>query len=350
VALEIFTGTHLPTLLSTIRTALGPDACVVQLRRKGATYELIASDVPGQSPFGSGTPVSPPTVEEPRRPDPRPTTVRSAPPPAQSAERAEWGPPARSAAMPPAPTPAQSPRPSAHAAPEFHEVFAQELRDPARPRDEELPARPEFMPRPWFVALVGPTGAGKTTTIAKLATSAQGFAGCRVGLLGLDTYRVGAAEQLGTYAELGDLPCEIVYSDADLPGALKRLASCEVVLIDTPGRGPRNIDDAEIVRNWLTAIAPDEVHLTLPAGQLAAVSRRLLRAFASFRCTHLLATKLDEYPIEHGIFDLAIEHAHPMRWITDGQEVPADLRPAGDLLGAARERRRAMTRDLEPVT
>ena len=206
------------------------------------------------------------------------------------------------------------------------------------------------MPRPWFVALVGPTGAGKTTTIAKLATSAQGFAGCRVGLLGLDTYRIGAAEQLSTYAELAGLPCEIVYSDAELASALRRLSDCEVVLVDTPGRGPRNADDSEIIRRWLGVIAPDEVHLALPAGQLPAVSRRLLRAFASFRCTHLIVTKLDEYPVESGVFDLALEHAHPMRWVTDGQEVPADLHSATDLLNAARDRRRAGARNYEPVT
>jgi flagellar biosynthesis protein FlhF len=256
-------------------------------------------------------------------------------------------PPSRWSKAEAAPLPGSGPQaPGTGEAPLFHELLAGQM----NPAPAQVPAeRPAIMPRPWFVALVGPTGAGKTTTIAKLATSAQGFAGCRVGLLGLDTYRVGAAEQLSTYAELAGLPCEIVYSDAELASALKRLSDCEVVLVDTPGRGPRNADDAEIIRKWLGIIAPDEVHLALPAGQLPAVSRRMLRAFASFRCTHLIATKLDEYPAESGVFDLALEHAHPMRWVTDGQEVPADLRSAAELLSAARERRRASVRNFEPA-
>jgi flagellar biosynthesis GTPase FlhF len=315
VALEVFTGPDLPTLLATIRTTLGPDACVMQVKRRGTVFELIASDAP----------VAPAAK------------------------------PAAASYAPPVSPRATGPKPVADATPEFHDVLHRTIdRAEARvsepgeaPRvgervviDAAAPApRPAYMPRPWIVALIGPTGAGKTTTIAKLATSGEAFSGCRVGFLGLDTYRIGAADQLGTYAELGDIPCEIVYSTPELPAALKRLRDCEVVLVDTPGRGPRNADDTELVRGWLQQIAPDEIHLALPSGQLPAVTRRLLRAFAPFRSTHLLATKLDEHPAESAVFDLAVEHGLPMRWTTDGQEVPADLHAATQLLSQARARR-----------
>ena len=301
MSLEYFTGDHLPTLLSRIRATLGAEACVVQLRRNGATFELIASDGTGaHAPIPQTLAASVPDFREILKAE----VVREEP------------------VMQRAPAPA--PAPSA-AAP-----------------------RPAFMVRPWVVALVGPTGAGKTTTIAKLATNPLGFAGSRVGLIGLDTYRVGAVEQLETYADLADLPIEIAYSEGEVGRALTRLNDCEVVLVDTPGRGPRNTNDTETIRSWLAQLSPDEVHLTLPAGHLPAVTRRLLRSYEAFGVTHVLATKLDEYPGETATFAVAHEHSLRMRWVTDGQEVPADLHHAGDALSAALGRRDG-SRALESV-
>ncbi|HEY3934412.1 MAG TPA: hypothetical protein VGL65_07305 [Gemmatimonadales bacterium] len=322
MSLEIFSGDNLPTLLTRIRTTLGPEACVVQLRRRGAEFELIASDGTGAY---AATP-APMTM-----PAPAPVSRWAAPIPTLAP--APQGDAAHRAIDP-------------NAGPDFRSALDAHFTPPvARPRASEtnpaLPARASFMVRPWVVALVGPTGAGKTTTIAKLATNKLGFGGCRVGLLGLDTYRVGAIEQLETYADLADLPIEIVYSDVEAKRALARLNDCEVVLVDTPGRGPRNAGDTETIRRWLAELAPDEVHLTVPAGQLPAVTRRILRSYAPFGVTHLLATKLDEHPGEQAAFDVAIEHSHGMRWITDGQEVPADLHGAADALMRAATRRDA---------
>src|SRR5688572_17599736 len=90
------------------------------------------------------------------------------------------------------------------------------------------------------IALVGPTGAGKTTTIAKLATHPSVFGERTVGLIGLDTYRIGAVDQLRTYAEIARLPFEIAYTVEDAERARQRLAKCDVILIDAPGRSPKN--------------------------------------------------------------------------------------------------------------
>src|SRR5690606_20794201 len=89
------------------------------------------------------------------------------------------------------------------------------------------PAPSRYVIPPPVIALLVPTGAGKTTTIAKLATNAQAYGRGRVGLLGLDTYRVGAVEQLETYAQLADLPCEIVYESSDIDRGLRRLVECD---------------------------------------------------------------------------------------------------------------------------
>lgn len=182
-------------------------------------------------------------------------------------------------------------------------------------------------PRPYVVALVGPTGAGKTTTAAKLALHPRGFGDVRAGLVTLDTYRVAALEQVQTYADIAGLPFEVVYDAAEIPGALRRLSECDVVIVDTPGRSPR-AGEAEEWRGLLAALDPDEVHLALPAGLRADVALAMAEAFRRCGTTHLLLTKLDEVPGEDGVAELADRIGLPARWVTDGQEVPSDLRPA----------------------
>jgi flagellar biosynthesis protein FlhF len=186
--------------------------------------------------------------------------------------------------------------------------------------------------RPYCIALVGPTGAGKTTTAAKLAVRRGMFGANRTGLLTIDTYRVGGMEQLATYAELADIPFEVVYDAREVDGAIKRLsAECDVIIIDTPGRSPASADLTERWRTLLDGIAPDEVHLVLPASLRADLAVDIGQAYATSRAhcgaTHLLISKLDEVPRESGVTDLALSLAMPTRWITDGQDVPADLKP-----------------------
>ncbi len=189
---------------------------------------------------------------------------------------------------------------------------------------------------PLKIALVGPTGAGKTTTIAKLIGHPRIFGTKAVGLLSLETYRIGAVEQLRTYADIAHVPLEVVYETADVQRCLRRLTDLDVVLIDTPGRGPRSRRDRDAVDRWFRIIAPDEVHLTLPAGlQRQLVTATVKQLLGSGSVTHLLATKLDEMWGDWTAFELAAELHVPMRWVTDGQEVPADIRGASPRLLAA---------------
>jgi flagellar biosynthesis protein FlhF len=126
----------------------------------------------------------------------------------------------------------------------FKAELNRKLREPVKA--SALPVAP--IGRPLVVALVGPTGAGKTTAAAKLAMSQHAFGGKRVGLLGLDTYRVGAVEQLATWAEIARLPLTIVWTPKEASTALARMSGCDVVLVDTPGRGPAREDDLREVR------------------------------------------------------------------------------------------------------
>jgi flagellar biosynthesis protein FlhF len=151
-------------------------------------------------------------------------------------------------------------------------------------------------------------------------------------VLTIDTYRVGGMEQLATYAELADVPFEVIYEAREVDAAMQRLAAdCEVVIIDTPGRSPASAELTERWRTLLDTIAPDEVHLVIPASLRADLAVDIGRAYAPTRthcgASHLLLSKLDEVPRETGITDLALSLEMPARWITDGQDVPADIRP-----------------------
>lgn len=186
--------------------------------------------------------------------------------------------------------------------------------------------------RPYCIALVGPTGAGKTTTAAKLAARRGMFGAARPGLLTIDTYRVGGMEQLATYAELADVPFEVVYEAREVSAAMKRLSdTCDVILVDTPGRSPASAELTERWRSLLDTIAPDEVHLVVPASLRADLAVAIGRAYRTSRehcgATHLLLSKVDEVPQETGITDLALSLEMPTRWVTDGQDVPTDLKP-----------------------
>ncbi|MGZ8456352.1 MAG: hypothetical protein ACXWZ4_07110 [Gemmatirosa sp.] len=201
--------------------------------------------------------------------------------------------------------------------------------------------------RPLVIALVGPTGAGKTTSAIKLALNEHAFGTQRVGLVTLDTYRAGAVAQLETYAEVARLPMEVVYDAADVPGALARLAHCEVVIVDTPGRGPRTSDDDAPWRALLATLAPDEVHLVIPATMRTELAERLrdrldgllgaerVGGAAAQGVTHALLTKLDEVPDDDGVASLAAQLDLPVRWVAEGQEIPADLAPGAARLLAA---------------
>lgn len=178
------------------------------------------------------------------------------------------------------------------------------------------------------VALVGPTGVGKTTTIAKLAANFKLRAGLRVGLVTVDTYRIAAVDQLQTYAEIIDIPMKVVSGPRDMPRVLGEMADLDLILIDTAGRSPADELQVQELKNLLAEGPVDEVHLVL---SLAASTRSLIntaRQFSGVRTSSMILTKLDESPGLGQLLAALPELPFPISYLTTGQNVPDDIEPA----------------------
>jgi flagellar biosynthesis protein FlhF len=175
------------------------------------------------------------------------------------------------------------------------------------------------------VALVGPTGVGKTTTIAKLAANFRLKEKSRVGLITVDTYRIAAVEQLRTYAEIMDLPMEVVATPQEMQAAIERLSDLDLVLIDTAGRSPRDEAHIQELRSMLAEADADEVHLVLSSVTSGDALERSVEQFREVGATHLLLTKVDEAVGLGSLVPLLKRCELPLTYVTNGQNVPTDI-------------------------
>ena len=179
-----------------------------------------------------------------------------------------------------------------------------------------------------IVALVGPTGVGKTTTVAKLA-ALNVLAGSRkVGLLTMDTFRIAAVEQLRTYANILNVPLQVVYHRDEVGAALERLADRDLILVDTAGRNFRLDTHVEELQGLLGMIPVDETFLVLSlTGKLEDLDV-IAEAFGNLPVDKFLFTKLDETASYGAILELLWTHRKPLSYLTTGQNVPDDIEVA----------------------
>jgi flagellar biosynthesis protein FlhF len=181
--------------------------------------------------------------------------------------------------------------------------------------------------RPFTLALIGPTGVGKTTTIAKLAATVKLRQGKSVGLITADTYRIAAVDQLRTYAEIIDVPLHVACTPAEMKRAVAALSDRDVILIDTAGRSQKDAGRLAELRRFLNAAQPHEVHLVLSG---TAGERTLLEeagAFSPLGVHKIVLTKLDE-AVSFGMLISALRQiGMALSFVTTGQEVPDDIEP-----------------------
>jgi flagellar biosynthesis protein FlhF len=179
-----------------------------------------------------------------------------------------------------------------------------------------------------LVALVGPTGVGKTTTLAKLAAHFRLRENVRVGLVTVDTYRIAAVEQLRSYAEIIALPLEVADSPAAIQQATAKLSEVDLVLMDTAGCSPRDEVRIQQLKQQLAAAGAHEVHLVLSSVSSPTSLACSIDAFAAIGVTTLMLTKVDEAAALGSLLPILHRGRLPLSYLTHGQGVPDDIAAA----------------------
>jgi flagellar biosynthesis protein FlhF len=200
---------------------------------------------------------------------------------------------------------------------------------------EELESRFQVQPmlgrgelRPRIVALVGPPGCGKTTTLVKLAVN-YGLAARRpVMLLSMDTYRVAAAEQLRSYSAILGVGFQLVETVTALAQAIEEHRGKELIFLDTPGLGAAEVADYASLAQFLSTRDDIDTQLALSCSMKAADLSRVVDSFEAFRPQRLIFTRLDETGSFGPILNEAVRTGKPLSFFTTGQRIPEDLEAA----------------------
>ncbi|WP_410510837.1 flagellar biosynthesis protein FlhF [Paenibacillus sp. BR2-3] len=180
--------------------------------------------------------------------------------------------------------------------------------------------------------IAGPTGVGKTTTIAKLAAEQLFRQGRKVGLITSDTYRISAVEQLRTYAAILNVPLEVVQSPGDMQRALSRLESCDLILMDTAGRNYRNEMLVAELQSLLAKEWQSETYLVLSLTSKSRDMKMITEHFSKYELDKVLFTKLDETGSYGPLFNLLKDFPLGLSYLSNGQNVPDDLLMASEEL------------------
>ncbi len=212
----------------------------------------------------------------------------------------------------------------------------QEIRDPETIRGYLAKAVEAMLPtagpiritvigEPYIVALIGPTGVGKTTTIAKLAANFCLRDHKKVGLITVDTYRIAAVEQLKTYARIIDVPLEVAMTPDQLKDAVASMADRDVILIDTAGRSQRDAMKIQELRAFFAAVKPHETHLVLSSACSQSVLSETIDRFREVGVDRVIFTKLDE-ALGFGVILTCLQRINArLSYVTTGQDVPSDI-------------------------
>jgi flagellar biosynthesis protein FlhF len=178
--------------------------------------------------------------------------------------------------------------------------------------------------------IVGPTGVGKTTTIAKLAAnfahSPQGRA--RVTIITTDTFRVAAIPQIVAFGEILRIPVEVAYTPQQLTSLVNQNQNQDLILVDTPGRNQRAAKEVARLSDYLSAVSNKTVHLALTAGAKHEDMLQTVEAFSPMSLDGLIFTKIDETASLGAAYTLACEMGLPLSYLTNGQRVPEDIKIA----------------------
>ncbi len=186
-------------------------------------------------------------------------------------------------------------------------------------------ASPPTLEEKEIIALVGPTGVGKTTTLAKMAAKFAIEQGKKVALITADTFRIGAVEQLRTYARIMGVPLEIALSPEEVAAGVEKHRDKDVILIDTVGRSQRSSEHLNELKSFIDAANTTSVHLVIAASLSAEVQKEVLENFRILSPTRLIVTKLDETSSRGCLVNIPLRTGLGLSCMTAGQSVPQDF-------------------------
>jgi flagellar biosynthesis protein FlhF len=179
--------------------------------------------------------------------------------------------------------------------------------------------------KPTVILFVGPTGVGKTTTLAKLAANFILTNNKKVGMITADTYRIAAVDQLKTYAEILGIPISVAYSVNEINLEIEKNSDKDVILIDTAGCSHRNKQKFEELKQLIAACKADEVFLVLSTTVSSKNCKDIINNYSFISNYRLIFTKLDESPVYGSILNTKCFSNKSLSYITNGQNVPDDI-------------------------
>jgi len=175
------------------------------------------------------------------------------------------------------------------------------------------------------VALVGPTGVGKTTCIAKLAVISKIFHKLDIGIISLDTFRLGAIDQLKIFSEISNVDLLVGYEPDDVPKLVNKFRKKDLIFIDTAGRSQNNAASLKEIKKFLSMVQLDELFLVLSSTNSTRNLLDVIKKFQDLNFTGLIFTKLDEAAVYGNILNVTGKIEIPIKFLTNGQVIPDDI-------------------------
>ncbi|MDD2211459.1 MAG: flagellar biosynthesis protein FlhF [Clostridia bacterium] len=209
---------------------------------------------------------------------------------------------------------------------ELNKIFFANLLKPLQ-KIKYVPAKVK-MGEPRILTFIGPTGVGKTTTIAKLAAMSAVLEKKKVALITVDTYRIAAVEQLKTIGDIMNVPVKVIFNPENLQESLREMRDFDVIYIDTAGRSHKNITQVNELKQYLESAHSDEIFLVLASTSKYQDFLDIFDTYRDINVTSLIFTKLDETSNYGSIYNLVCKEEYPISYFANGQNIPDDIEVA----------------------